>query len=280
MKRAVRSLITQVGRVISRVFARFRLGRIFLEGLHDESRESYLTIGDGRIDLKLVSPTPLIRWRNETLFEKEPETIRWIDSHEKGACLWDVGANIGLYSVYAAKSREISVVSFEPSVFNLEVLARNIVLNEVTNRVVIVPIALNDRPAVARFDLSSTSLGGALSTFEHGVSYSGEILSAKFSYQTIGLNLDAVVETFGLPAPDYIKIDVDGIEHMILKGGERVLRSCKSVLVEVDDNFVDQACLCREFLVAAGFKLGSKEHSGLMALGRFSGLYNQIWVRQ
>lgn len=279
MKGTLRSWIVNIGRFVARTGSRFRPGRVFLEGMSDEVRENYLTIGDGQVDLKLISPSPLIRWRNETLFEKEPETIRWIDGHDRGACLWDVGANVGLYSVYAAKSRGLSVVSFEPSVFNLEFLARNIVLNDVTDQVVVVPIALNDRPLVADFELSSTTWGGALSTFEHGVSYSGEALRPNFSYRTVGLNLDRVASTFGLPSPDYIKIDVDGIEHMILKGGQQVLKSCKSVLVEVDDGFHEQARLCSEFLAGAGFNLQSKEHSKLMAPGRFSNLYNQIWVR-
>ena len=68
--------------------------------------------------------------RAETLFTKEPETLAWIDTIPHGSVLWDIGANIGIYSLYAAKTRNCTVYAFEPSIFNLEVLGRNIFINE------------------------------------------------------------------------------------------------------------------------------------------------------
>jgi len=41
-------------------------------------------------------------WRSQTLFTKEPEMIEWIDSIDSGSTFWDIGANIGLYSIYGA----------------------------------------------------------------------------------------------------------------------------------------------------------------------------------
>ena len=42
--------------------------------------------------------------------------------------------------------------------------------------------------------------------------------------------------------PDYIKIDVDGIEHLILEGGKETLKNkkIKSILIEINENFEDQ----------------------------------------
>ena len=50
------------------------------------------------------TPNQLIDWRVATFFTKEPETLEWIDSFEKKEKLifWDIGANIGLYSIYNA----------------------------------------------------------------------------------------------------------------------------------------------------------------------------------
>ena len=66
------------------------------------------------------------KYRNDTFFTKEPETLEWIDKFTKNSVFWDVGANVGLYSIYAAKTRDCNVTAIEPSVFNLELLAKNI----------------------------------------------------------------------------------------------------------------------------------------------------------
>jgi FkbM family methyltransferase len=52
----------------------------------------------------------------------------------RGSVLWDIGANVGLYSCYAVKARDCRVFAFEPSVFNLELLARNIFLNGIADQ--------------------------------------------------------------------------------------------------------------------------------------------------
>src|SRR6185437_4913944 len=90
---------------------------------------SCTTVSHGGISLRLATPNWLADWRVNTFATKEPETLDWIDSLPEGAVLWDIGANVGLYSVYAAKARRCRVWAFEPSVFNVELLARNIFLN-------------------------------------------------------------------------------------------------------------------------------------------------------
>ena len=53
-------------------------------------------------------------WRAETLFNKEPITIKWIRSFKKNKTMFDVGANVGMYSIYAALTRMVKVFAFEP----------------------------------------------------------------------------------------------------------------------------------------------------------------------
>ena len=81
-------------------------------------------------------------FRMSTIEDKEPETIDWIDSFEEGACFYDIGANVGVFTLYAAKSKKCQVFSFEPSVFNLESLVRNININYLDKQVTIIPIPL------------------------------------------------------------------------------------------------------------------------------------------
>jgi hypothetical protein len=64
------------------------------------------------------SPNYLTSWRYKTFATKEPETLKWIDEMEANSVFWDIGANVGLYSIYAAMNKNSKFISFEPSVFN------------------------------------------------------------------------------------------------------------------------------------------------------------------
>ena len=84
-------------------------------------------------------PNQLTEHRVNTLFSKEPETIDWINSfdmNKKKIIFWDIGANIGLFSIYAAiKHLNCEIVSFEPSTSNLRCLSRNISINNLDDRI-------------------------------------------------------------------------------------------------------------------------------------------------
>ena len=84
------------------------------------------------------SPNKLIEWRVNSLYTKEIETLEWIESFggTKNIIFWDIGANIGLYSLYNAAINENSItISFEPSTSNLRVLSRNIAINKLEDRI-------------------------------------------------------------------------------------------------------------------------------------------------
>ena len=90
----------------------------------------------------------LTAWRVETFFTKEPETLEWIDNFEKkdNLIFWDIGANIGLYSIYnSLKNPNSTTISFEPSSSNLRVLTRNISINNLENRIKLFPMPLSDK---------------------------------------------------------------------------------------------------------------------------------------
>ena len=86
------------------------------------------------INFQLVNPTNLINYRIKTFHSKEPETLDWIDKFDNNSIFWDIGANIGLYSCYASLKKDCNVFSFEPSVFNLEILSRNIFINNLEKK--------------------------------------------------------------------------------------------------------------------------------------------------
>ena len=121
--------------------------------------------------------------------------------------------------------------------------------------------------------MTTTEWGGALSGFRHNVDHNGTAIEAIFEYQTIGVSMNEAVSLLQLPPPDFLKIDVDGIEHFILRGGRDVLSQVKGVLIEINDDFANQSEEAARHLRDAGLTLDRKCD--------FTppNLYNQWWRR-
>jgi FkbM family methyltransferase len=249
------------------------VGRNVCDEVVDAAMNVKRDVQHASLRMTFAAPNALNRYRVATFATKEPDTLTWLETIPRDAVLWDVGANIGLYSVYAATARSCRVYAFEPSVFNLELLARNIASNGLQEYVTIVPLALTDRLGLSSFKLSTTTWGGALSTFGEDFGQDGRTLNKLFEYRTIGLSMHDAVVLLGIPRPEYIKIDVDGIEHFILRGSGDVLSSVQSVLVEINDEFREQAEETTQVLRHAGLSLHRKCDLGVPHQ------YNQWWVR-
>lgn len=232
------------------------------------------------VRMSFVVPNYVNSWRVRSFSSKEPETLEWIDGFAAGSVLWDVGANVGLYSCYAARRRGCRVFAFEPSVFNLELLARNIWNNALCELVTIVPLPLSDNLANSTLNMSSTEWGGAMSTFDQTYTHDGSSLNKIFEFRTVGVSMDDAAQLLRIPPPDYLKMDVDGIEHLILKGGAAVLRSVKGVLIEINEEFAKQAADSSRYLVDAGLELKEKRHADMFEKTIFKNCYNQIWRRR
>lgn len=217
-------------------------------------------------------PNWISRYRAETFATKEPETLEWVERLPEAAVLWDVGANVGTYAIYAAKARRCRVFAFEPSVFNLELLARNVFANGLQDLITIVPFPLSGSPGVNKFSMSTTALGGALSAFG-GADSNGEPFQSTFEYSVVGVTMDQAVGLPGIPYPDFIKMDVDGLEHLILQGGPAVLRHTTGILVEIDDSYAEQRDTSAACLTSAGLSLRRKCDLGSPTM------FNQWWER-
>lgn len=258
-----------------------KVGKIFGEAIINDLMNREKTVIYKNEKFNFSVPNRLNNFRVDTFSTKEPETLEWIDTMPNESTFWDIGANIGLYSIYAAKVKNCSVFSFEPSVFNLELLARNIYLNQLQNKITIIPFALSDKMSFNSMHLTTTEWGGALSTFGEDIGWDGAPIDEKFNFSTIGCSVDEAVSNFKIPQPNFIKIDVDGIEHFILKGSKKVLKNITSLLIEVNDNYEEQSKKCSEYLMNAGMVLSKKLHSNMLENSKagFNNTYNQIWVR-
>jgi FkbM family methyltransferase len=159
---------------------------------------------------------------------KEPDTVSWIKGNAAtGSVLYDVGANVGAYSLIAG-SLGMDVYAFEPTDYNVASLGINIRLNNLDHRISIIACALGAEAHVATFSLADTTSGSSQGFYE------GSAVRAPHSARIPISRLDTVRETFNLPEPNAMKIDVDGGEVDVLVGAEKTLtrEALRTVLIE------------------------------------------------
>jgi FkbM family methyltransferase len=245
-----------------------------------QQRVRHIAANGAVFEASFFTPNRLCAYRAQTFSTKEPEMLAWIDEFGGDGALFDIGANVGLYSIYYAKTKRGNVYAFEPSVFNLGVLAKNISANGLSGKISIVSNPLAAENGFARFKFSSSIEGGALNTFGVDYGYDGNALSSVIEYDTLGFSLDYLIERKIInEVPSMIKIDVDGIEHLILRGARYTLKAaqCRTVFVEVADSFTTQAQAVDEILTESGFTLHRKVFDAAAANGETTA--NQIWIK-
>lgn len=223
-------------------------------------------------------------WRSQTIFTKEPETIEWIDSMGKDDVLWDIGSNVGLYSVYAGL-KGMRVFAFEPSALNTFLISKNIEINNLKDSVFLFPVAISDRNEFGYLNMTSTDLGGALNEFNQtDVKTVGEgayKTDVVFKQGMFAYSMDELVAKYGFKIPNYIKIDVDSIEDKIVYGGSKTLANekVKGVLLELDETEVRTQKMI-DFLAERGLKLKEKRQSEMFNNSKFKTQYNYIFERK
>lgn len=167
------------------------------------------------------------------IYQDEPETVRWLESLPRDAVLWDIGANVGVYALYAAKVRGLRVLAFEPSAATLAVLVRNIELNGLAEVIDAYGIAFSDGTRLDYLYMAHTEAGHSMHAFGQAETVAGA-MQAKFKQAVAGFSVDDFVRLFAAAPPRFIKLDVDSIEPLILDGAPETLRGVESILVEVE----------------------------------------------
>ena len=171
-----------------------------------------------------------------TFFSREPETLAWIDAFATPCRFWDIGANIGAYSVYAGLDGGVEVSAFEPAAASYAALNENIHINGLHDRIRAYCIALSETTELAHLNMEHTNPGSVVHAFGTDVDYSGRRLNVAFRQGLVGYSIDEFRRVFSLPAPHYIKLDVDSIELQILKGAAETLQNpeVRELLVELE----------------------------------------------
>ena len=171
-------------------------------------------------DLRTASFTILANGNYESLLEN---TIFELSSLSKK--FLDIGANMGFYALGAALvNRDIEVLAFEPNPGIRKSLIVNTILNQIENRIEISEYALSDFTGEATFSVPSFtgSGGGSLKNLhpEEGSPSQFQVIVEKLD------NLRA--KTTGM---DLVKIDVEGAEFQLLKGGIETLKEERPTIV-------------------------------------------------
>lgn len=191
-------------------------------------------VSTSRGDLLFACPTARSLHDPLNFFAGEPETLRWIDGFvQDGEVFWDIGANIGVYTLYAALRPGVGVFAFEPGAASFAALVRNLELNGMGDRVQAYCLAFDETTRLDSLHMMNTGAGHSTHAFGRKETTFGAF-SPAFSQAAPGFSIDDFRHIFGLRRPDHVKLDVDGLEDRILKGGRKTLDGVKTVLVEVE----------------------------------------------
>ena len=177
--------------------------------------------------------------------KKEPELIHWleINNNKEKQILWDIGSNVGAYSLVAA-TMGYKVLSFEPAYQNYFKLHENISLNKLDEQIEAFCISFGDKLQTGNFNIFETSFGSSKGNYNADNYYQLNLkknpnLKKISQKKTLVFSIDSFIKIFNLPEPSLIKIDVDGGEFEVLKGAATLLehgKNLKSLLVEFDED--------------------------------------------
>lgn len=229
-----------------------------------------VTVDGVTLTLSCINPITHFRWF--LYATKEIEVRQYINDYVKdGDVFFDVGANVGVFTLYCAKRYpETRVYSFEPEHSNVGLLKDNVIANHLTQQVKITSVAVSDVPGLSFLNIQDTMPGAAAHTENpKAIQTTDEGYRVVWQEGIACFTLDALAKHYGVK-PNAIKIDTDGNEDKVLRGATQVLtdKALRSITLEMpmqDDKFK----FCRQTLLDAGFILKWSR----------SDTRNQIWAR-
>lgn len=167
-----------------------------------------------------VSPDSALGYWRRDLSKVDPFLLSMVrELVRPNMTVWDIGANVGLFS-FAAASLGAEVVAVEPDTWLANLVQRSVRLNKL--RVTVLPAAVSDRQGVSQLYLS-----------DEGKASNSLVREGCIAQTVITVTLDSLLEHFS--APQVVKIDVEGMEYAVLRGAGKVLRGRPQILCEVTD---------------------------------------------
>lgn len=237
--------------------------------------------------LKFDTTSDLERYRVDSLFEKEPETIAWIRSWRpsKSRVFYDVGANIGIFGLYAAQIHsDLEVFAFEPEVRNFVALSQNCLLNSSLS---VTPLhaALSDSAGLSSLAVIDQRIGNSNSQLSRGALFDRTRSQSARLDSVLAFSADYLIHDLKFPPPEFVKVDVDGHEEEILRGMRTIFESEFLTSLLVEFNQVDQLDHWTRALKEYGLRIDARfdslpNHSRFRRASAGSSAMNVIFSRQ
>lgn len=169
---------------------------------------------------------------------EQMQTESFLKNVKKGDILFDVGANVGYYTVLGSRltGSQGKVFAFEPLVSNISYLHRHVKINKLEN-VTIIPCACSDAQSIVTFFHNDNNAMGRIESSEiEGVNESKMTLVSTVSLDAVADKLNTI--------PNIIKIDVEGAELSVLRGAERIISTSKPLIfLSVHSDMLRTTCL-------------------------------------
>jgi FkbM family methyltransferase len=192
-----------------------------------------------------------------SVLTQQPATIDWIDGFRANSVFWDIGANIGVYTLYAGLRRDTKVVAFEPAAINYFLLSANVEANKLEDSVDCLLVGLSKERAIGHLEVSQFDPARSFS-------FRGKAHRPFPGRQAaLLISMDQLVEDYGLACPNYLKVDVPGLAESIIAGGMRLLqrRELREIHIECsEERSTGQRII--KMLLSAGFTMADRAHHG------------------
>ena len=217
--------------------------------------------------------------RAKALISKEPGTIAWIKKNLKSDTVFlDIGANIGTFSIYAAKHLGESghVFACEPHLPSAVQLVQNIELNELQDKVSVLTVAASGADEFVPFHYKRFRPGASGSQL--GVDGGPGLEKPVGTELKYGAKVDSLIAQGVMPPPHMIKIDTDGIELQITSGMKQLLTGNQrpvSLIIEVQVGDHESQ---KAYMAECGYKISSHNlgRKAQRMMDETGGSYNDV----
>jgi FkbM family methyltransferase len=193
---------------------------------------------------------------------REPDTNSWLETIKSGEIFFDIGANNSVFSIVAAAVHGAHAYAFEPHFASYYVSQQNIYLNGLESSIRLFPLAISSRSGLGELYLSSATAGKSLNNFGKIRPSADPLWNAVKPQASVTMTLNDICRSLGV-VPNFLKIDVDGIEAEIIEGASDVLKNpcVRELMIEFNDTSEADVKAAKN-LMALGFVLTHKGPSG------------------